>query len=63
MKKNDIDTNIRAVDLHTLPVDVYARTTNGQDHLSGNICFSTAITAAPDSTGTPGRCAAMKILL
>lgn len=39
MKENDIGTNIRAVDLHTLPVDVYARTTNGQDHLSGNICF------------------------
>lgn len=39
MKENDIGINIRAVDLHTLPVDVYARTTNGQDHLSGNIRF------------------------
>lgn len=39
MKENDIGTNIRAVDLHSLPVDVYARTTNGQDRLSGNICF------------------------
>ncbi len=39
MKENDIGINIRAVDLHTLPVEVYARTTNGQDHLSGNIRF------------------------
>ena len=39
MKENDIDVNIRAVDLHTLPVDVYARTTSGQDQLSGNIRF------------------------
>ncbi|MDE7184283.1 MAG: potassium channel family protein, partial [Lachnospiraceae bacterium] len=39
MKENDIGTNTRAVDLHTLPVEVYARTTNGQDHLSGNINF------------------------
>lgn len=39
MKENDIGTNTRANDLHTLPVDVYARTTNGQDHLSGNINF------------------------
>lgn len=39
MKENDIGVNSRAIDLHTLPVDVYARTTNGQDHLSGNINF------------------------
>lgn len=39
MKENDIGVNSRAVDLHALPVDVYARTTNGQDHLSGNINF------------------------
>lgn len=39
MKENDIDVNIRAVDLHTLPIDVYARTTSGQDQLSGNIRF------------------------
>jgi hypothetical protein len=39
MKENDIGTNTRAVDLHTLPVEVYARTTNGQDYLSGNIYF------------------------
>lgn len=39
MKENDIGVNSRAVDLHRLPVDVYARTTNGQDHLSGNINF------------------------
>ncbi len=39
MKENDIGANSRAIDLHKLPVDVYARTTNGQDHLSGNIRF------------------------
>ncbi len=39
MKENDIGVNIRAIDLHTLPIEVYARTTNGQDHLSGNIKF------------------------
>ncbi len=39
MKENDIGVNIRAVDIHKLPVEVYARTTNGQDHLSGNIRF------------------------
>ena len=39
MKENDIGMNSRAVNLHELPVDVYARTTNGQDKLSGNINF------------------------
>jgi len=39
MKENDIGVNSRAVDLHKLPVEVYARTTNGHDHLSGNINF------------------------
>lgn len=39
MKENDIGVNSRAINLHELPVDVYARTTNGQDHLSGNINF------------------------
>lgn len=39
MKENDISTNIRAANLHTLPVEVYARTTNGRDSLSGNIRF------------------------
>lgn len=39
MRENDIGTNPRAVDLHLLPVQVYARTTNGQDHLAGNINF------------------------
>lgn len=39
MKENDIGVNIRAANLHTLPVDVYARTTNGRDSLSGNISF------------------------
>ncbi len=39
MKENDIGINSRAVNLHELPVEVYARTTNGQDKLSGNINF------------------------
>lgn len=39
MQENDIGSNPRAIDLHSLPVDVYARTTNGRDHLSGNINF------------------------
>ncbi|XCP83449.1 ion channel [Roseburia hominis] len=39
MKENDIGMNSRAVNLHELPVEVYARTTNGQDKLSGNIHF------------------------
>jgi hypothetical protein len=39
MKENDIGVNSRAVDLAFLPVDVYARTTNGQDHLPGKIHF------------------------
>lgn len=39
MKENDIGVNIRAANLHTLPVEVYARTTNGRDSLSGNIRF------------------------
>ncbi len=39
MKENDIGVNSRAVGLYDLPVEVYARTTNGQDHLSDNINF------------------------
>lgn len=39
MKENDIGVNSRAVNLDQLPVEVYARTTNGQDQLSGNIHF------------------------
>lgn len=39
MKENDIGVNSRAVNLHELPVEVYARTTNGRDKLSGNINF------------------------
>ncbi len=39
MKENDIGVNSRATNLHTLPVEVYARTTNGRDSLSGNIRF------------------------
>lgn len=39
MKENDIGINRRATDLHNLPIDVYARTTNGQDRLSENINF------------------------
>lgn len=39
MRENDIGINIRATNLHMLPVEVYARTTNGHDSLSGNIRF------------------------
>lgn len=39
MKENDIDVNIRASDLYTLPIEVYAKTTSRQDYLSGNIKF------------------------
>lgn len=39
MKENDIGVNSRAINLNQLPVEVYARTTNGQDKLSGNINF------------------------
>ncbi len=39
MRENDIGVNTRANNLHELPVEVYARTTNGQDKLSGNIIF------------------------
>ncbi len=39
MKENDIGVNRRAGNLHELPVEVYARTTYGQDKLSGNINF------------------------
>lgn len=39
MKENDIGVNRRAVNLHELPVEVYARTTYGQDKISGNIHF------------------------
>lgn len=39
MKENDIGVNSRAIGLYRLPVEVYARTTNGQDYLSGNIKF------------------------
>lgn len=39
MRENDIGVNTRANNLHTLPVEVYARTTNGQDKLSGNVNF------------------------
>lgn len=63
MKENDIGVNSRAANLHTLPVEVYARTTNGRDSLSGNISFFTVMTAAPDSTGVPDRCAVLKIPL
>ena len=39
MKENDIGINRRAINLYELPVEVYARTTNGQDKLSDNIHF------------------------
>ena len=39
MREDDIGVNSRAEHLADLPVEVYARTTNGQDRLSGNIRF------------------------
>ncbi|MDO4489615.1 MAG: ion channel [Lachnospiraceae bacterium] len=39
MQENDIGRNPHAVDLHSLPVVVYARTQSGQDSLPGNINF------------------------
>ncbi len=39
MRENDIGVNSRAKQVHSLPVEVYARTTNGQERLSGNINF------------------------
>lgn len=39
MREDDIGVNSRAEHLTDLPVEVYARTTNGQDRLSGNIRF------------------------
>lgn len=39
MKENDYSINSRAAHLDQLPVDVYARTTSGQDKLAGNITF------------------------
>ena len=39
MREDDIGVNSRGEHLADLPVEVYARTTNGQDRLSGNIRF------------------------
>ncbi len=39
MKENDMGMNRRAANLHELPVEIYARTTNGQEKRSGNINF------------------------
>ncbi len=39
MRENDIGVNPRAVNISDLPVEVYARTVNGEDMLSGNIHF------------------------
>jgi hypothetical protein len=39
MKENDIGVNTRATNLAFLPVDVYARTTSGNDSLPGDIHF------------------------
>ena len=39
MKENDIGVNSRVVNLYKLPVEVYARTSNGQDKVSDNINF------------------------
>ncbi|MCC8141229.1 MAG: potassium channel family protein [Lachnospiraceae bacterium] len=55
MRENDIGVNPRAVNIAELPVDVYARTASGEDNLSGNIHFLTAMTAAPESIGATNR--------
>ena len=60
MRENDIGVNSRATHLHELPVEVYARTTNGHDQFSGNIHFFIVTTAVPGNTGFPDRCAGMK---
>ncbi len=39
MEENGIGVNRRINRVHMLPVDVYARTTNGRDKLSGNVTF------------------------
>lgn len=39
MKENDIGVNMKAIGLHQLPIDVYARTTSGRENMSGNIHF------------------------
>ncbi|MCD8334652.1 MAG: ion channel [Clostridiales bacterium] len=39
MRENDIGMNPRAVNISSLPVEVYARTVNGEEMLSGNIHF------------------------
>ncbi len=39
MKENDIGVNPRAEDISSLPVEVYARTSSGEDNLNGNIHF------------------------
>ena len=39
LKENDIGKNPKAVNLHALPVDVYAGTTSGIDKMPGNIHF------------------------
>ena len=40
MRENDIGSNSRALNIDRLPVNVYARTSNGQDALSSSInCF------------------------
>ena len=39
LKENDIGKNIRAIDIHALPVNVYACTASGREKMSGNIHF------------------------
>lgn len=39
MRENDIGINRQTANLYELPVEVYARTTNGQDKISRNIHF------------------------
>lgn len=39
LKENEIGTDLKAIDISELPVNVYACTTSGQEKMSGNICF------------------------
>lgn len=39
LEENEIGSNLKAVDIHALPANVYAATTSGQEKMSGNIHF------------------------
>jgi len=39
LEENDIGRNLKAMNIHELDADVYARTMSGQDRMSGNIHF------------------------